>query len=222
MVFGNFDKANCFHIEKMEIYSRDLSRHGVKSVEFVLYRPETNKTLFVEGKTSVSIEKGRGRFQRDISDISQKFMDSFNFAFGIWLGGHRGRMELPKNYARFFGRGVQVIFILVIKNCRSDLLHIADVIKQRLLKEQRLLKFKVYAMDEAGAYRNNLLAEKTEIVEKNDRNDRQPAEQKLEEQKLEEQPEQQSEQQAEQQLEQQLEQQSAKFDIDTEKALGNL
>ena len=160
MVFGDFDEANCFHIENSDLYNKNLSRHGIKSVEFVLYRPEKNKLLFVEGKTSLSAEKSRTRFRKEITNISRKFMDSLQLTCGIWLGGHNGKIELPGNYGSFFGRGVKIIFVLVIKKRKDDfdLLYIADAIKEELLKEQRIWNFNVLALNEARARENNLIA----------------------------------------------------------------
>ena len=42
LTFGDFIEADCFHIEKTDIYKR-LSGRGVKSVEFVLSKPDDNK-----------------------------------------------------------------------------------------------------------------------------------------------------------------------------------
>jgi len=50
--FGDFDDENFFHIEKTNIYET-LSVQGVKSVEFILNKPEKNELLFVEGKTTL-------------------------------------------------------------------------------------------------------------------------------------------------------------------------
>jgi len=163
MVFGDFDEANCFHIESSDLYNKDLSRHGIKSVEFVLYRPERKKLLFVEGKTSLSNEKSRSSFRREIISISRKFMDSLQLACGIWLGGHSGKVKVPSNYANFFGRGVKVVFVLVIKRRKDDfdLLYIADAIKEELLREQRIWNFSVLVLNEARARDNNLIVNET-------------------------------------------------------------
>ena len=157
MLFGDFDEANCLHIEKLDLYNRDLSSHGIKSVEFVLYRPERSKLLFVEAKTSLSTREKKGWFDSEITKISQKFMDSLQLACGIWLRGHNSRTKLPANYANFFRKGVQIVFILVIKRRRVDLLHIADAIKTRLLKEHKLWNFSVLVLNEELARNKNLV-----------------------------------------------------------------
>ena len=161
MLFGDFDEANCLHIEKLDFYNKELSFHGIKSVEFVLYRPEKSRLLFVEAKTALPIKERKGWLDSEITKISQKFMDSLQLACGIWLGGHKVKTKLPDNYANFFGKGVQIVFILVIKRREGDLLHIADAIKTRLLKEHKLWNFSVLALNEELA-RNKDLVVKSE------------------------------------------------------------
>jgi len=162
MLFGDFDEANCFHIEKLDLYNRDLSSHGIKSVEFVLYRPEKNKLLFVEAKTSLPIKERQGWLNSEITKISQKFMDSLQLVCGIWLRGDNGKTKLPDNYANFFEKGVEIVFILVIKRRGVNLLHIADAIKANLLKEHKLWNFSILVLNEELA-RNKDLIVKNEL-----------------------------------------------------------
>ena len=135
LTFGDYHDADCFHIEKTNIYKR-LSGKGIKSVEFLLYRPEENKLLLVEGKSTLPAQNNKIAFDEEISEISRKFMDSLQLACGIWFGGHNQKIAMPKNCMDFFRYGVQIVFILVIKYRKGDLLHIADSIKKQLLKER--------------------------------------------------------------------------------------
>jgi len=75
LTFGEFDDANCFHIEKTEIYKR-LSVKGIKSVEFILYKQEERKLLFVEAKSTLPSKDNIIVFNEELSEISSKFMDS--------------------------------------------------------------------------------------------------------------------------------------------------
>jgi hypothetical protein len=156
LTFGDFHEADCFHIEKTDIYDV-LSRKGIKSVEFILFRSKENELLFVEGKKSLPSKDSIIRFSEEISNISQKFMDSLQLACGIWFGGHNKEVEVPKNVRDFFKYGVQIVFILVIKNREKDLLTIAEKIKKHLLKERRLWKFEVLAMNEKKACEKKLV-----------------------------------------------------------------
>ena len=78
-------------------------------------------------------------------------------ACGIWFGGHNSKVLIPKNGLRFFSYGVLIVFVLVIKNRKGNLLHIADRIKQQLLKEHRLWKFEIIVLNEELARRENLI-----------------------------------------------------------------
>ena len=156
LTFGDYSDADCFHIEKTDVYNR-LSGKGVKSVEFVLYQPEKSKLLFVEGKSTLPAKGNAIAFNGELIDISHKFMDSLQLACGIWFGGHNQYVKVPENSADFFRYGVQIVFVLVIKNRKGQLLHIADRIKQHLSKEHKLWRFEVLVLNESDAQREKLV-----------------------------------------------------------------
>ena len=156
LTFGEYDEADCFHIEKTDIYKK-LSGKSIKSVEFILHRPEARKLLLVEGKNTLPAKNNRAAFSEEITDISYKFMDSLQLACGIWFGGHNSIVKVPKNGMNFFRYGVQIVFVLVIKNRKGNLLHIADRIKQQLMKEHRLWKFEILVLNEELAKKENLI-----------------------------------------------------------------
>jgi len=156
MLFGDFDEANCFLIEKTAIY-RSISGKGYKSVEFVLSRPESNELLFIEGRSTLPAQANVDRYNEDISDISQKFMDSLQLTCGIWFGQHNASVKVPQNGNSFLKYGTQVTFILVIKNRKGKLTSIAERIKREILREYRLWGFKVLVLNEDLAVRDNLV-----------------------------------------------------------------
>jgi len=156
LIFGDYNDADFFHIEKTELYKR-LSVKGIKSVEFILHQPDKSKLLLVEGKTTLPAKNNIEDFNKEISEISQKFMDSLQLACGIWFGGHNSKVEVPENGASFFRYGIQIVFVLVIKNRKGDLLHIADRIKKRLLREHRLWRFDVLVLNESDAFNERLV-----------------------------------------------------------------
>ena len=41
MLFGDYNDADCYHIEKSRLYQKSLSTYGIKTVEFVLFRSDT-------------------------------------------------------------------------------------------------------------------------------------------------------------------------------------
>ena len=156
LVFGDYDDANCFHIEKTDIYNR-LSGKGVNSVEFILYRPEDRQLLFIEGKNTLASRTNRVSLNENISKIASKFMDSLQLTCGIWFGEYNRQVEVPKNGINFLQYGVRIIFVLVIKNRKGDLQYIADMIRTQLKKEYRLWKFKILVMNEHNAKKMKLI-----------------------------------------------------------------
>ena len=156
MVFGEFKEADCFHIEKTDL-SKRLSGRGVKSVEFVLSQPMDKRLLFVEAKITLPAANNIVRFEEEIIDISQKFMDSLSLTCGIWFGKHNSEVIAPDNRELFFSYGTQIVFILVIKSRIGDLPHIEDMIKKQLLRERMLWGFDVLALNEEDARKVNLI-----------------------------------------------------------------
>jgi len=156
MLFGDFDEANCFWIEKTDIYQR-FSGKGIKCVEFVLLRPEIRDLLFVEGRSSLPAQANVERYNEEISEISQKFMDSLQLTCGIWFGEHNRKVDVPRNCNSFLSYGTQIKFILVIKNRRGKLASIAERIKREILREYKLWGFKVIVMNEELAIKDNLV-----------------------------------------------------------------
>ena len=122
-----------------------------------MYRPEENKLLLVEGKNRLPAKNNVIAFNEEIYEISHKFMDSLQLACGIWFGGHNHKVEVPKNGGNFFRYGVQIIFVLVIKKRKGNLLYIADRIKQQLSKEHRLWKFEILVLNEVNAHKEKLV-----------------------------------------------------------------
>ena len=156
LLFGEFDEANCFHIEKSDIYKR-LSSKGFKSVEFVLHLPEQNELLFVEGKTTLPAVNNLERFNKEIADISQKFMDSIHLTTGIWFGEHNAKAIVPHGKDSFFTFGMQIIFVLVVKNRKGRLNSIVERIRRELQREHTLMRFKVLVLREEDAVKRNLV-----------------------------------------------------------------
>ena len=156
--FGDFNDDDCFRIEKSKIYQL-VKTYGIKSVEFILSRlavdsqADDNKILFIEAKKSLQ--------KQDYIDIAQKFMDSLQLSSAISLGIHKKRTVLPKNIDCFFKQGGQIIFILVVQNCEKaktqQLKNMEEAIKRQLLKDRKIWKFIVRAINKETAKSENLI-----------------------------------------------------------------
>ena len=156
MHFGVFDEADCFRIEKTDLYVR-LSGRGFSSVDFILNQKSSNELFFVEAKTTLPANRNIPDFENEIHEISRKFMDSLQLICGIWFGEHNWKVEAPTNKDSFFTYGKQIVFVLVVKNRIGKLPSIAEKIKQTLRREHKLLGFNVLVMNEDLAVKTNLL-----------------------------------------------------------------
>ena len=164
ITFGNFSTADCFHIEKTHLYLKSLSTHGVKSVEFILHRPDTEpkRTMLIEAKKTLATEGATTRsFREEVAEIAQKFRDSLQLAYNIWLGGHTGKVQISANFPQFFERGCEMRLVLVIKERKEmDNTKIADAIQRHLTKDVKmwgtLVKFKVKVLKEHEAVSRKL------------------------------------------------------------------
>ena len=156
MTFGDFDKDDCFNIEKYELYKKSLSHLGFKTVEFVLYRHD--KLLFVEAKPSLRTEVNGNRFSDEVADISQKFMDALQIVCGLWHGGRKDKAKLPQSFSQFHKNGKGIVFVLVVKDGKKkDLLTTSRAISRQLLRENRLWRFDIKVLNEELAKNEKLV-----------------------------------------------------------------
>ncbi|MCL2513652.1 MAG: hypothetical protein FWF08_07100 [Oscillospiraceae bacterium] len=163
MEFGNFDESKCFRIEKSDIYKKNFGGNGFSTVEFVLFRPEKNKLLFVEAKTTLPDISNKEDFNKNVDGIVKKFVDSFYLTLSLWFENNNyDKRELPLNYIDFINKNVEFTMVLVIKNRKADgIKRIKARITERFPKrELRLWKFDVIVMNEDFARKNNLVVSK--------------------------------------------------------------
>lgn len=162
MKFRDFGADNCYKIEESKLHKKSLKHLGYKTVEFVAYLSadtiEESSLIFVEAKTTLRPTNNMIRFDDEIEDISQKFMDALQIVCGVWHGGRKGKEYLPANFAHFRENGKKIVFTLVVKNGeKKELLTVADAIYKKLLKERRLWRFDVKVLNEELAQKENLV-----------------------------------------------------------------
>ena len=162
MRFKDFGSDNCYLMEESRLYQKSLKHLGYKTVEFVVSHSvanmEEHKLVFVEARTTLRPRSTKTRFDNEITDISQKFMDALQIICGVWHGGRKGKVPLPTGFSRFRDDGRKIIFLLVVKNGdKKELLTVADSIYRKLLKENRLWKFEVKVLNEGLAIKENLV-----------------------------------------------------------------
>ena len=162
MKFRDFGDDNCFRIEESRLYQKSLQHHGFKMVEFVTLRnaeqPEDSKLVFVEAKTTLRQESAKARFEEEISDIAQKFIDALQFICGVWHGGRKNKTTLPANFAKFRENGSKIVFVLVVKNIEeTNLRRVKSAILEKLRRERILWKFDLLVLNEELAIEEKLV-----------------------------------------------------------------
>ena len=119
MQFGDFDSDSYYDIEQCNIYIKALG-YGLKTVEFVLLK---DALCFVEAKPSVPAD-----FKQFISDVVQKFKDSFLLFLALYLKRHEGEV-LPENLANVAISKVPMTIVLVLKRTtKQDLIPVKDAL----------------------------------------------------------------------------------------------
>jgi hypothetical protein len=119
MQFGDFDSTYFFDIEQCNVYIKALG-HGLKTVEFVVLK---DSLCFVEAKPSVPAD-----FKKFITDVVQKFKDSFLLFLALYLKRHDGEL-LPENLANAAMSEVSMEFILVLKHTtKQDLIPVKSAL----------------------------------------------------------------------------------------------
>jgi hypothetical protein len=162
MKFRDFGTDNCFFIEESRLYKKNLGRNGFKTVEFVAFSPsdkaEDSKLIFIEAKTTLRQESAKARFEEEINDIPQKFMDVLQLVCGVWHGGRKGKVSLPANFALFQESGRKVVFVLVVKNIEeTNLFNVKSAILDKLRRESILWKFDLMVLSEELAMEEKLV-----------------------------------------------------------------
>ena len=157
MTFGDYEVGDLFHIEKTDVYKK-IAVKGFKSVEFVLLRSNKEEIWFVEARKTMPAKSNVERLDEDISEISQKFVDSFMLTCGMWFGQHFSNTELNENCDNFFKYGNKVIFALIVKNRKGKLTALAEYIKQKFPKNVRALwGFDVVVLNEEMAVSEKII-----------------------------------------------------------------
>lgn len=162
MKFKDFGDENCYPIEESRLYQKSLQQHGFKMVEFVAIRnaeqPEESKLIFVEAKTSLRQASAELRFDKEISDIAQKFIDALQLVCGVWHGGRKNKIALPANFAKFRESGSKIVFVLVVKNIEeTNLRRVKSAILDKLRRERILWKFDLMVLSEELAMEEKLV-----------------------------------------------------------------
>ena len=162
MIFGPFAQDQVFHIEKSKIYTgRGIRDNGVQTVEFILKRTGKRISLaFVEAKSSFAkpdTESGKP-FQRDIHEISEKFLHSLHLYCSALMGRHGQNHDLPESFQTLDHSQASIKLVLVIRGHTADGLDpIKTKLEQTLRAYRAIWKLEIVVMNDKMAAKRGLI-----------------------------------------------------------------
>jgi hypothetical protein len=119
MTFGPYSKQDLFHIEKSDVYTK-FSSKGIALGEFFLLRHKKKPTIFiVEAKSSAPNPEGEPNFDKFISSIQAKWINSFFLFWAIYLGRHCSK-DFPSAFKKLDSQTLDFHFLLVINNFKEE------------------------------------------------------------------------------------------------------
>ena len=155
MVFGPYPKNSIFEIEHSDEYI--ALGDGLKAVEFI-YRPKKNSLFFVEAKSS-SPRPETLDFDEYIKDISEKFVNSFNYWMSVRAGRRKG--DFSNALLKDEIADQRYVFVLVINGHEiSWLPPVMEGLKRKLRAEIKIWNQDVVVYNDTLALEKGLISER--------------------------------------------------------------
>jgi hypothetical protein len=156
LYFGDYGKADLFHIETAEIY-RKLGT-DIKTVEFVLRKKE-HEVLFIEAKSSSPKPGNHNDFDKFIGEIAEKFSHSNNVLFSVIMNRIiDSNSELPNNFKIIDYSKAKIKNILVIKGHKDEWLRPIEIaLRQQLKSHIKIWNLDVIVLNEGLAAEYKLI-----------------------------------------------------------------
>lgn len=153
MIFGDFEEDKVFQIEDSKLHKN--VGNGIKVVEFILLSKE-NELSFIEAKSSSPrpTENNIIRFNEFISEISEKFIHSFNLYYSSILGRCTDyeREEINDRFKNLDNSKIKFKFILVIKGHKVEwLMPLSDALKKNLAYHNTIWNSQVVVLNDEMA-----------------------------------------------------------------------
>ncbi len=154
MTFGPFPEELVFPIEHSTTHQK--AGKGIRSVEFLYLQPE-KKLLFIEAKSSSPrFETDAEKFDRFISEITEKFLHSFDLYTASKLGRYSG---LGGVLGTCSDADIKFKFILIINGHLDNwLLPLQDELRKRLVWHSKIWGTKVNVFNEVMAQEEKLIS----------------------------------------------------------------
>lgn len=158
MTFGPFPDDRIFRIEKSTLLQKC---NGIKTVEFIWHRKDF-AMHFVEAKQSSPLNRpgNEDNYERFISEISAKFVDSLNLYLSGLLERRPGHTDIPDSLKKADYKKMQFKFILILKGHENEepLVGLRTELERRIRSYRRIWNSEVLVLNEQMARSNHYIA----------------------------------------------------------------
>ncbi len=140
-----FADSDLFRIEGSDVY-RKLGKE-IKTVEFMV-RINTDDVAFVEAKSSSPRPDNKVDFDTYISEISDKFIDSFNLYLTVMLNRNSSN-NISEELRKMSLEKINFKYILIIKGHKTDwLLPLKEAFDECMISHNKIWKSSVLVFND--------------------------------------------------------------------------
>lgn len=157
MTFGPFNDADVFRIEKSKLLEKCA---GTKTVEFIWKKKKT-VMVFVEAKSSSPIDRegNENKYRDFISEIKNKFINSFNLLEAGLYKRRTGYNEIPEGIRTADYSKIQFNFVLIIRGHEETWLPpLQRELEKELKTYRRIWGSQVFVLNDKLARENSFIA----------------------------------------------------------------
>lgn len=157
MVFGPFEEADVFEIEKSNV--NQMIGERIRTVEFVICREE-NQILFIEAKSSSPQERtSKERYDEFITEIVEKFVQSFEIYHTLRYNRYHIDNGMGENLKQQEWDKVEIKFVLVIHGHKKEwLAPLRETLIKNMSAYLKIWKSAVVVLNDEMAKRYNLIS----------------------------------------------------------------
>ncbi len=162
MVFGPFEEADIFEIEKSNV-NQMIGSH-IRTVEFIMRkegRHQEEQILFIEAKSSTPQKQiSTMRYDEFITEISEKFIQSFEIYHALKCNRYHTDVNMGEHLMRQEWDKVHIKFVLIIHGHKKEWL---SPLREALMKNMgihlKIWKSTVVVLNDEMAKRRKLISE---------------------------------------------------------------
>lgn len=158
MVFGPFNEADIFEIERSNV--NQLIGEHIRTVEFIMRRAD-EQILFIEAKSSSPQEQtGKERYDEFITEIVEKFVQSFEIYHALRYNRYRTDMRIGEHLLQQEWDKVDIKFVLVIHGHKKEWLPpLREALMKKMREYLKIWKSTVVVLNDEMAMNYHLISE---------------------------------------------------------------